>query len=125
MAVHQLRPNEGVTVDQDRLGLLYHQLGDAGAEEVVCRALEELSQRLARTERLYREGAEGALRKNTRLLMAIADQMGMAALARCARDVTLCLDQADPTALAATLSRLLRIGEQSLTAVWDFDGFST
>ena len=77
MQLLQIKPMENVIVDQDRLGALYAQLGEAGAEDVVCRALEELA------------------------------------------DVSHCIDRRDITALAATLSRLIRVGERSLTAIWD------
>lgn len=119
MGVLQLKPTEPVTVDPDRLGALYHQLGEAGAEDVVCRALEELAMRLGQCERLYRAERWDELRKNSRSLIAIAEQIGMAGLARVAADVTRCLDQGDGTALAATLARLIRVGERSLTAIWD------
>jgi len=33
--------------------------------------------------------------------------------------VILCIDRADRVALAATLARLLRIGERSLGEMWD------
>lgn len=119
MHLLQIRPTEQVIVDQDRLGALYHQLGEAGAEEVVCRALEELAVRLSQSHALYRQGEWAALRKNSRSLIAIAEQIGMHALARVAGDVTDCLDRADGIAVAATLSRMIRVGERSLTAVWD------
>jgi hypothetical protein len=119
MHVLQIRPTEQVDLDQDRLGALYHQLGEDNAEDVVCRALEELAVRLGQCDRLYRDGSWADLRKNSRLLIAIAEQIGMHALARVARDVTICLDQGDAIAVAATLSRLIRVGERSLTAVWD------
>lgn len=119
MGVLQLKPTELVTVDPDRLGALYHQLGEAGAEDVVCRALEELALRLGQCDRLYRTQSWDELRKSSRSLIAIAEQIGMAGLARVAGDVTRCLDQGDGTALAATLSRLIRVGERSLTAIWD------
>lgn len=117
--VLQIRPSEPVNVDQERLGALYTQLGEAGAEDVVCRAMEELALRMAQCDRLYRENNQKELRKNARSLIAIADQIGMHALSRVAADVTACIDDNDGTALAATLSRLLRIGERSLTAIWD------
>ena len=36
---------ENVRLDPDKLGELYSQLGEAGAEDVVCRAIEELAVR--------------------------------------------------------------------------------
>ena len=41
--VLKLRISETVHVDQDKLGALYTQLGEASAEDVVCRAMEELA----------------------------------------------------------------------------------
>lgn len=119
LQVLHIKPSETVNVDQDRLGALYAQLGAAGAEDVVCRAMEELALRLSHCEALYRQGMMADLRKNTRSLIAIADQIGMAALSQSADAVMECIDRNDATALAATLSRLIRVGERSLMAVWD------
>tara|TARA_R110000737_G_scaffold13613_1_gene29474 strand:- start:199 stop:579 length:381 start_codon:yes stop_codon:yes gene_type:complete len=114
-----LAQQEVVRLDPDRLEALYLQLGESGAEDVVCRAMEEVAVRLSHTERLYRQDRMGDMRKSARSLVAIADQIGMNALARVSGDVTRCIDAGDPVALAATLARLLRVGERSLTAVWD------
>lgn len=119
MQLLHINPVEHVSVDQDRLGALYSQLGASGAEDIVCRALEELALRLSHCETLFRSGCWPELRKNVRSLIAISDQIGMSALSHRAKDVTRCIDQQDITAVAATLSRLMRIGEGSLTAVWD------
>ncbi|PVA10370.1 hypothetical protein DC366_09035 [Pelagivirga sediminicola] len=114
-----LKQEEAVRLNPDRLEELYDKLGEAGAEDVVCRALEELAVRLSHTERCHREGRAGDLRKAARGLVGIADQIGMHMLARVAADVSACAGRSDPVALAATLSRLLRIGERSLSDVWD------
>ena len=119
MQVLQIRPLEQVNLDQERLGALYSQLGEASAEDIVCRALEELALRMSHCDRLYREQNWPDLRKNTRSLIAIADQIGMQKLAQVAGDVTRCIDAGDTNGLAAALSRLLRIGEKSLTTIWD------
>ncbi|XDA98554.1 hypothetical protein AB1M95_01230 [Sulfitobacter sp. LCG007] len=117
--VLKIRLKEPVNVDRDRLGTLYAQLGPAGAEDVVCRAMEEIALRLSHCSRLHAAENRDELRKCTRSLVAIADQIGMHALSRVARDVTLCLEAGNATATSATLARLLRIGEQSLIAIWD------
>jgi len=116
--------NETVRLDQERLSGLYHQLGEAGAEDVVCRAIEELAIRLAQCERLWRQRDQAGLRKCARSLIAISDQIGMATLARVAGNVTDVVDAGDTPAIGATLFRLLRIGERSLTAVWDLQDLS-
>lgn len=115
---------ENVRLDPDRLGNLYCQLGEAGAEDVVCRAIEELAVRLSHCERLWRQQSWDKLRKCARSLVAIADQIGMTVLARVADDVTCAVDAADTAAIGATLYRLLRVGERSLTAVWDLQDLS-
>lgn len=114
-----LRQKETVRFDPDRLDELFLQLGQHAAEDVVYRALEELAARLTHIERFYRRGATAQMRKCARSLGAIADQLGMQMLARVARDVSDCAEGNDPVAQAATLARLLRIGEVSLTEIWD------
>ncbi|MEM9575500.1 MAG: hypothetical protein AAF999_00660 [Pseudomonadota bacterium] len=117
--VLKIRLKETVHVDQDKLGALYAELGEAAAEDVVCRAMEELALRLSHCSRLHSAGQWEELRKCARSLIAISEQIGMLVLARVAHDVLEALDAHDVPAVAATLSRLLRIGEQSLTAIWD------
>lgn len=107
-----------------RLDDLYAQLGEAGAEDVVCRALEELALRLSHTEQCHRDARLGEMRKSARSLVAIADQIGMLSLSRVASDVTIAADSSDSVAIAATLSRLLRIGESSLCEVWEMRNMS-
>lgn len=119
-----LKHDESVRLDPDRLGGLYRQLGDRATEDVICRAIEELALRLTHCERLWRQQDRAGLRKAVRSLIAIADQIGMTTLARVATDVTAAVDAADEPAIGATLFRLMRIGEKSLTAVWDLQEFS-
>lgn len=122
--VVNLTPDEAVRLDPSCLGELYTQLGEAGAEDVVCRAIEELAVRLSHCERLWRRDDMDALRKCARSLIAIAEQVGMNSLARVAGDVTTSIDAGDLVATSATLMRLMRIGAQSLTAVWDLQDLS-
>ena len=114
-----LRLSEHVKVDHDRLDALYSEMDHAAAEDMVCRAMEELALRMAQCDRLYRASDFEELRKSSRSLIAIADQIGMTVMARVARDVADCARLRDPVPLAATLARLMRTGEESLTAIWD------
>lgn len=114
---------EGVRLDQQRIEDLYHRMGDAGAEDVVCRALEEIAVRMSYANKLHKRGDLPEMRKCLRSLAKIADQIGMVALSAVARDVCACVDQGDAVAMAATLSRLARTGERSLTAIWDLQEF--
>lgn len=122
--ITRLTLEETVRLDPDRLNALYSQLGEAGAEDIVCRAMEELAVRMAHCERLHRLSNWAELRKSARSLVAISDQIGMHMLSRVAGDVTMAVDSNDTVAIAATLARLLRIGERSLTAIWDTQDLS-
>lgn len=117
-----LKQDERVRLDPQRLDTLFDQLGETGAEDIVCRALEELAARLSHAERCYREGRIADMRKSSRSLIAIADQVGMSLLAGVAGDVTASIDAGDHVALAATFARLLRIGERSLCEIWEVQG---
>ncbi|MGH1353963.1 MAG: hypothetical protein ACRBBS_02630 [Thalassovita sp.] len=119
-----LKPDETVRLDASVLGELYLELGEAGAQNVVTRAMEDLTQRLTDADQMYRDGDFLDLRKTVRATVAVAEQIGMRSLARCAQDVVACIDAGDPVALAAVLARLMRIGERSLNAVWDLQGLS-
>ncbi len=114
-----LQPAERVRLDADRIEALYRQLGPRGAEDVVCRALEEIAARLARAEADYRAARFAAMRKCCRGLVGMAEEVGMPLMARVARDVTACIDTGDGTGLGATFARLLRIAERSLCEIWD------
>jgi hypothetical protein len=122
--VVKIRLSEQIQLDQGRLGTLYAQLGEAGAETVVCRAMEELAVRMSQCDALWRAHNRVQLRKHARSLIAIAEQIGMHRLAQVAQDVTLCIDTGDEVALAATLSRMLRTGERSLSAIWSMEDLS-
>ena len=116
-----IRVSEKICVDQDRLTALYTELGEAGAEDVVCRAMEELATRLSHCSRLHRLEEWESLRKCVRSLIAISDQIGMVILSRVCCDVIHTIDYCDRPASAATLARLLRIGDQSLSAIWELE----
>lgn len=123
-SVVELVQNESVRLDSGRLTALYRQLGERGAEDVVGRAVEELAVRLSHCRMLWRQAELDELRKGARSLVAIAEQIGMVKLAAVARDVTDAVDASDNVAVAATICRLIRVGERSLTAVWDLQDLS-
>tara|TARA_B110001469_G_scaffold3952_1_gene4160 strand:+ start:2502 stop:2828 length:327 start_codon:yes stop_codon:yes gene_type:complete len=102
-----MKPKEVANVDYDRLNELYTQLGQSNAEDIVCRAMEELALRLTHCDKLYRDKALGDLHKSAKSLVAIAGHL------------TICIDCENTIALAARVARLLRIGEESLAVIWD------
>lgn len=111
-------------LDHDRLEQLYMQLGPSGAEGVVARAMEELAARLAKVEKLFKRGELEEMQRATRSMIAISEQIGMTTFARVATDVVDLAGSQNAAALAAAVSRLIRIGEGSLMAVWDLQDAS-
>ncbi|KUF09477.1 hypothetical protein AVJ23_17705 [Pseudoponticoccus marisrubri] len=111
-------------MDRDQIEALCTDLGPHAAEDVVCRAMEELAHRLCLIEEKARRGTREELYKNLRVLAAIADQIGLASLSHVAHDVMACIELGDLVAEAATLARLARTGERSLIDIWETDAFS-
>ena len=117
-----LQQAEPVRVDGARLEALCRTMGPVAADALLTRAVEELAVALAHADDLYGRG-EGALLHRTMAEVAgMAEQVGLTAMARIAGNVQECIASRDETALVATLARLIRVGERSLTAVWDAQG---
>ncbi|MGI1662006.1 hypothetical protein ACRDNQ_07185 [Palleronia sp. KMU-117] len=115
---------EVVRFDNSRLQALVADLGDAGADRVISRAMEEIAVRLSRIEAAYDAGALDRVGKGARSLVAIADQTGLASVRDAAGAVASLSTSHDSTALAACVARLIRVGETSLVTVWDAHGIS-
>ena len=115
----KLSHDEPVRLDAECLESLYSELGPTGAENVVCRAMEELALRLADVTTLHHGGDWTELARVARSMGAIARQVGLSSVARVANDVAKCAQAGDPIALGATICRLERIADRSLTIVWD------
>ncbi|MCR9108338.1 hypothetical protein [Marivita sp. XM-24bin2] len=110
-----LHPRDAAYFDETTLDALSRDLGPDVAENIFCRALEDIAQRFIHIRNAYSAGDHGALRKSVHAVIPIAVQIGLPTLARIGRDVVTCIDQSDPVALAATLSRFLQFGESAIS----------
>ena len=119
-----LAPVERPAMDTAQIETLCTDLGRNAAEDVVCRAMEELAQRMCQLQTQARSGPREDMHKGLRALAAIADQIGLCSLSKVAHDVAACIEMGDAVAEAATLARLARTDERSLTALWDINEFS-
>lgn len=120
MWMSELRPEEAVYLDTERLEEICHRLGYSGGEHAICSAMEDLAALLQQAGTLWRVGDFDTLDVVARQVNGLADRIGMAALARVAGDVrALAAAGHDPAALAATVARMRRLGERSLLAIWD------
>jgi hypothetical protein len=111
-------------MDPTQIEALCTDLGPYAAEDVVCRAMEELAQRLCHIQEQAVNGPREDLPKALRALSAIAEQIGLSGLSKVAYDVMHCIELKDQVAEAATLARLARTGERSLTELWELNEFS-
>lgn len=110
-----LHPRDTAYFDEDTLNGLSRDLGPSVAENILCRALEDMAARLAQIRGDYVNGQKSRLRKSVRALIPIAEQVGLPIVAKVARDVVTCIDSDEGVALAATLCRLLRCGETAIS----------
>ena len=124
IGVTYIAPVERPRLDAGPLRALCKELGPASAEDMVCRAMEELALRLCQVQEQALRGPREDMCKTLRTMAAIAEPVGLSGLAQVARDVCRCIEAGDPVAEAATLARLARTGEQSLTALWDLQDLS-
>ena len=110
-----LHPQDFARFDVEILDDLSRDLGPSVAENILCRALEDIALRFVQIRNDYGSGNHLALRKSVHAVIPIAAQIGLPGLAKIGRDVLICVDRADPVALAATLCRFLRWGETAMS----------
>ncbi len=115
-----LQPRGDALFDPDPLLRLLVQAGPEGAEDAVCRALEDLIHRLQQSERAHRACDFARLRTQARAIAEIAVALGAVDLAASAGHVGACTRRADGVALSATLGRMLRVGRRTLTEIAKF-----
>ncbi|WP_298259205.1 hypothetical protein [uncultured Litoreibacter sp.] len=117
--VVKLEMREPVRVDPDRLVELCVSLGEATAEAMITSTMEDLANGIVEVEDAYLRGEVELLAQKANLLVETANKIGMTTFARVAEDVASCGRNREGVPLAATLFRLRRIADRSLSAVWD------
>jgi hypothetical protein len=122
--VTDLPLGEPARFNPSQLEKLCDRLGETRAEAEVAFALDRLATLLDEVGLIGGDGDRCELEEVLAALVRDARLIGMATLARVGRDVLDCLDKGDPTALAATLARLMRVGDRSIHAIWDLEDVS-
>ncbi|MDO5703617.1 MAG: hypothetical protein Q4G49_00875 [Paracoccus sp. (in: a-proteobacteria)] len=121
--VTALAVNEPVRVDARRVGDIVNELGEAAAQNVIGLALEQLATALtAIDDAIMRDDLAEAIAHADRL-SRLAWQVGLTSLAGVAVDLGACAERRDAGALAAVRARLMRVGNRSLTQIWDSADF--
>ena len=122
--VAELRLEERVRFDPDRLTALCKELGEIGAEQVIAQALERITLKVAHINALDSLGNLDEIAHVCKGLSRVAGQIGMITLARVACDVRTCVENRQHVPFVATLGRLNRISDQSINALWSLDDVS-
>lgn len=120
--IAQLVPRDQMRIDPDPLARLQVALGPQGAEDVVCRALEDISHRLRRLSEDHAQCDMDKVARGARSIAAVSSQIGLPDLALVAGHVLDCAKRDDATsdtcaALAATVARLFRVGRRAVTEI--------
>ena len=113
-AIARLIPHETSGPDVHALSPFGTVNDDLGQSELVCAGLEELSRHLKWLDDDYQSGQLARLETRARSIVMLADQLGLRRVGQVAADVVYCIDDPNEAALAATLSRLLRLMTQAL-----------
>jgi len=94
-------------------------MGTKAAEEVVGRALGEMTFTISGLTSQVRAQDLRDLSRQMRRLIRMSDQLGMVSLGQVAGDVRACLSEGDQTAFSAVWARFLRVAERSLAIETD------
>ena len=115
--ITQLVPRDVMRIDPEPLARLQVALGPQGAEDVVCRALEDISHRLRRLSEAHLARDLDKVSRGARSIAAVSAQIGLRDLALVAGHVLDCAGRDETDALAATLARLFRVGRRAVTEI--------
>lgn len=116
--------DEAVFLDQAQIKELEKLLGSRDAESVIAKAMEEVALRLTKSESCFQAENWKELRKTVKSIAAIGEQIGMRSLKKVSTNAVDALDGGNSAAIAATYSRLVRVGDRSLSEFWDLQDIS-
>lgn len=125
MTIIQMQePQERVHINAELIATLLTETPSADQDSQIFCVVEAIAETLGEMETHYHAHDFHTLQRSTDKLTILARQYGFYSLDAVARDVLTTLRQADFVAVGAVLYRLLRVGEQSLYAIWDLPRIS-
>lgn len=107
-------------MDSGPLRTLFATLSDQDAEDIICRALQDIALKLDLLQASRVAGEFAQIVTPAKRMGAIADQIGLTEVALVARHIANAADVRCGVALGATLSRLERAFDASVSHIWDF-----
>jgi hypothetical protein len=108
-----LVPIERLRQDAEPIAAIYRNLGVQAAEQVVARALAELSGVAQDVVDQVRLQDRASLPRSLRRLQRLSENMGLVSLGAIAADTAACLAEDDGIAFAAVFARLQRVMERT------------
>ena len=117
--ISALAVSEAVRVDSRRVAEIMAQLGETAAQHVIGLALEQLATALAAVDQALERADRAQAVAHAERISRLAWQIGLLSLAGVAMDLGSAAERGDMPALAAIRARLMRVGNRSLTAIWD------
>ena len=111
--------HEGARPDVKPLLSIFENLAVPQAAEVLCLETEQLAGILGQSQKDYYRANYEDVGQKLDELREFSALNGLQILEQVAQDVQGCIKCEDQVGLAATMSRLLRLFEQLLTAIWD------
>ncbi|WP_458791514.1 hypothetical protein [Yoonia sp. MH D7] len=102
------------------MDIIFAAKGAHEAEEMVCRALEDIAFKLDALQCAKRAHSFEAMARPARQITTVGAQIGLTDVIEAAKFVADSARQEDGVALSATLARLERAFDVAVTQVWRF-----
>lgn len=124
MRTAMLKFADPVCVDTNRLNAICDRMGPQGGEVLIGAAMEDVAVLVADAAKAWGRCDLEGLRAGGGQIASVAERLGLMTLSNVARSVAELCDASDDAALAANVARLVRLGEQSLIAIWEAQDMS-
>ena len=122
--VTMMEQKESVEIDQAQFLEQFNLQADRDRHDLIFDVVEDIARILGRAEAQYMKSNYDELRDSLNKITDLGRQFGFGNLSRVAQDVMICVDANDFVSVSSTFQRLLRVGEQSLFAIWDMPIYS-
>lgn len=119
-AIAVLRCRDEFHMDPAPLKTLFTALPDHEAENIVCRALEDIAQRLDALQAARTKGSLADIALPAKRISAVADQIGLTEVSLVASHAAKAAQSSCTVALGATMARLERAFDAAVSQIWDF-----
>lgn len=123
--ISRLQLTETVWIHAGSVKILQKNLGFSGSQDVIERAVFEISERLGQLEKYLLDDDLSSVRKIAKSLVGISAQIGLLLFSKVAADIVICADRNDRVGMISVAGRLLRISDASLYAAVDTSDSNT